>query len=467
MKLIDKLKIAVHSLMNNKTRSIITIIIVFIVSMLILSIMIIAINFSQNQNDIQRKYIDATSATINISKGKKTQDGYGYENVPLSDKEIEKILETTQKYEAICNRVSARLYANNLFSPQFNYEIDNRNILYTSNPMYFNTSYLSFLYPLGIDGIIAEGRIWTKDDVGKKNVWVTSQFISASSEKGLNLTIGDEIWLHFLFYDSSSSREELFSKNFIIQGIISSDVLYEYQKEQQYFEHANSDIFLDISYAMSIIDFSKSSSYGLNIEYTPPKTQYNFNEMYKMTESLVKEIEGIVEIPNSSYRLYIYSTIIESLKVARILSIFIILLASILSIIILALSIGSVANTIIISVDKNKKFIGLMKALGLKQKDVESIVKIEAIITIVIGITFSTFLILSIFPFFNSIISSIINGIFSYELLYIEYDIKTFLPVYLPIATIFVFLLMAFLFSRSSLRSISQMDVITIISEVS
>ena len=70
---------------------------------------------------------------------------------------------------------------------------------------------------------------------------------------------------------------------------------------------------------------------------------------------------------------------LSELNMSNIMSFAIIGAAAFLCLVLILLSIGSLANTIMISVDKNKKFIGLLKALGLNEKDLKSTINKKAI----------------------------------------------------------------------------------------
>ena len=142
----------------------------------------------------------------------------------------------------------------------------------------------------------------------------------------------------------------------------------------------------------------------------------------------------------------------------------VIAVAIFLGFVVLLLSIESVANTIMISVDKNRKFIGLLKALGLNQKGVKSLIKVEAFITILIGLVFGGLISFGTNGIMKLIVQSLIDQIFAYQ--DIDLIVKvTFNPL-LPLLTFIIFYLFAILFSKGSLRKISSQDVIETISEV-
>ena len=119
-----------------------------------------------------------------------------------------------------------------------------------------------------------------------------------------------------------------------------------------------------------------------------------------------------------------------------------------------------------ISVDKNKKFIGLLKALGLNEKDLKSTIKLESITTIVSGIILA-FLTIFIFKgLLSNLNTIIINSMFSDYLREIDYVTVFDLPIYVPIVVLLFFVAFTLLFARESMSKIAKTDPMSVISEV-
>lgn len=127
---------------------------------------------------------------------------------------------------------------------------------------------------------------------------------------------------------------------------------------------------------------------------------------------------------------------------------------------ILVISIGSVANSIIISVDKNKRFLGVMMAVGLRTGGVKRIVQYEALIIIMLA----TGLAFGLLKLFQRYFMPVIDFLMSLPG-FTDSSIVV-LPFYIPLITIVGFIAMALLFARKSLTKIINMDVISVISEV-
>lgn len=470
MRFWDKVKISFKSIINNRSRSILTIIIVFIVSSLILAIMMIALNFANNGLAISEESVRESTSYIYARR----YDMEGNTEIFFDNEEIVYIANELEKNRFLFNTITIDDYhSKNFFIPDQNYEHKSFNNLYNFvDPYYFNRKITSFNIPLNVENSIIDGDIWTDNDVNTNYIWVTDKFIKKKYEEGLSIKIGDSLWLnnYHLFRAGDNS---FYSLEFVVKGIISIESIKAHNRKIQENDNYSYDTLVDES-----IDVFCDMSYLANnpnvrflfnffrVSFIPPETKYDFNQFYKDIKGFVDVLDDRLKTDDPIHTI-VESSIISEFQLVQTINAFIIAFASGLGIFVLLLSIGSVANTIIISVDKNKKLIGLMKALGLKQNAVEDIVKIETTITILFGIALSTVSIFMAMPLFVSINNSLINSIYYYQLTYLEYTIKTNLPYYLPFGVAIVFILTTLLFSKSSLRDIAKMDVITILSEVS
>lgn len=472
MRFWDKTNIALRSIINNKSRSILTIIIIFIVSSLILSIMMIALNFSTNSYKISEISVRKSSSYFNAYRYE--EDRYNSVASRFSKEETMAIVDVIKENTFIFNDFSLDNYnEQHYFIP-----MENKQLTFPEfNKLQFYEHYTeqkitSFYIPFGVPNAVIAGRIWNENDVNTNNIWVTDVFINKAYQNGLLLEVGSKIWINTYTTDYETNEYRFTSIEYQIAGILSvdnikaySDALKEQYPHLYYSINTNVEIYCDISFLANTADaFPHFSSFSMS--YLPPTSTYDFNQLYENVENAYNQLKEITKT-TKPVQTNIYSTIIEEFKMIRIINAFIIGLAIGLGLFVLFLSIGSVANTIIISVDKNKKFIGLTKALGLKQKEVEDIVRIEATITIILGIILATIGLLIAINFFNYINTSLINSAFAYQLKELDYTIKTTIPIYLPISVGIVFVVMTLLFSKGSLQTISKMDVITIISEVS
>jgi ABC-type antimicrobial peptide transport system permease subunit len=383
----------------------------------------------------------------------------------LTKGEVLKMIGITDKYESIVQGVETdNPMGEFLYSKHITQAVSSDIIEQLDYNNKVTYRLLSFKFPYNKDYKLTSGRIWSESDVEKNYVWVTQSFVQEQAKGGNFIKAEDEIWFHTVFYsyneDTKLSNLQYYSEKFIIKGIM------DLGSNGEEFNGQSLDFFFDLRYGIATFDVKQLGSSNLKITFSPPKTRYKFDEVYELNENLMLDIKNSFKNLGENVRIEVESTLIEEFKLTRLLSAGVVLVSIFLGILIMFLSIGSVANTIIISVDKNKKFIGLLKAMGLKQRDVESLVKIEVAITISIGIVLSTIFMSFLLSSFDDLIEQLIYGLF-YQLAYMDFVVKTVVPLYLPISIIFVFLGTSLLFSKSSLHNISKMDVITIISEVS
>ena len=95
MKFFDRYKLSLHNIKNNKSRSILTTIIVFVISILMIFILSISISFSKNYNEIVMTYFQKSGEDITIE-----YYGYGENDMYHLDlTEYEKIKNVINEHE--------------------------------------------------------------------------------------------------------------------------------------------------------------------------------------------------------------------------------------------------------------------------------------------------------------------------------------------------------------------------------
>ena len=129
------------------------------------------------------------------------------------------------------------------------------------------------------------------------------------------------------------------------------------------------DLIVDASYLMGNLPnlYYTQATYYYNVS----QTNFNSKELTDKLDSFVNALNDVLPSEDSK-RGSVNCMALEDLSMSKIISLVIVALAAFLCLVLILLSIGSLANTIMISVDKNKKFIGLLKALGLNEKDLKS-----------------------------------------------------------------------------------------------
>lgn len=444
MKFIDTAKVAIHSILNNKSRNILTVIIVAIVSALVMFIVSLGISFNYNQTEASKKSFDENGVNYNIYGQILEQNQY------ISNEEIEKFNSILPNYKSIIDTVSY----NAQFRGNCSIYLENQN---SKNPISFDTRNIKVIdaenYYVNYKDFIINGSIWTKNDKNKNNIWLSDNYIMTLAENGFDLSVGDTLKINYTPYDKyQNTTDKIISLT--IKGIF---------KEQNN-GYRNHNMIIDINTFLNC--FSEEVD-GITMTYNPPKgCDYNFNEIYKQIKSFNEELLKIFpkQNVNGAERSRVYVDFIQQMKNSDFIGLIVVSLLIVLAFIVLILSIGSVANTIFISVDKNRKFIGLLKALGLNEKGVKQIIKVEAFIVIFVGLLFGGVILACTSGVVVKIVQMIINEMFAYQ--GIHHVVVSKFPFYLPFITFVFFYLFALIFSRGSLRKISSQDVIETISEV-
>lgn len=442
MKLLDTTKVACHSIWNNKSRSILTTIIVAIVSALIMFIVSFGLLFNDNQLKLNRQLFDKSGYSISIQS-----KYYNQSTEYISKSELNQFSDLVNEYDDIIDSIYMRP-SNNGLSLVLPNEINNDKI--PLNYMVMDTS----KFVVRNSGVITEGRLWNKGDVNKTHVWLSESYIASLAKKGIYLSIGDKINIELYEYDNNTNN---YQTEFTLIGIF-NEILDES------FQYNGLDVIFD--YRTFVNSFNAEID-SININYIPPTgVAYNFNLIYNRLKSFNNSLSNL--FPEYDQDIYtrerVYCNFVQQMDASILLGYIIILVSIVLGLIVLLLSIGSVANTIIISVDKNRKFIGLLKALGLNQKGVKKLIKVEAFITIFLGLMVGALIIFSANGLLEIVVKEILDSMFSFYDL--DINIVSRFNFLLPLITFIVFYLFAVLFSRGSLKKISSQDVIETISEV-
>lgn len=468
MKFFDLFKLSMHSIYYNKIRTLITVIIVFVVSLLIMVISILGLSFYESINSAYVALFEETGATFQLNSYYKSSDDGTNEWRNITQAEYEIMMREFLEYPELVDNI----YLNSYIENYYFYDLDTKPTsmeltnIYDSHEFYskyndsrINTEIISVWGDLDIrnKGVsyIKSGKLWNFEDEGSKKVWVSEAFIAKAASYGYFLDVGDWIVVSLSSWnwDGVTSSREVGAERLRIAGILLNSALEEL--------NVSNDVFIDIMTAFDII----GDNLNINnvVVVSEPKIGFIFNQEYKKMNTVVNNVNKLV--PPSKYRNRsedrFKCDIIESLKMTRIIGAVMNGACLFICFIILIISIGSVANSVIISVDKNKRFLGVMMAVGLRTSGVKKIVQFEALIMIIMatGIAYGILWLAS--DYFLPIID------FLMQLPGFTDSSKVVMPAYIPIATVLAFIGMALLFARKSLAKIINMDVISVISEVS
>lgn len=468
MRFPDIFKIALHNLRYNLSRTVLTVAIVTIVSTLMMTICLFGTTFYTNYLDLNELLFKLNGTTYTLYG--KNDDGKARRDNDVSEEELDALTQTAQKYRHVVDslRIDAQMSSSDgsqyifwgdVGVPQNEFEVDD----------WLKNDYVGFsmdkaefacfeLYDVRTEGFFYEGRSWTPADEGGNGVWLSTETVRKLEEKGVRVKVGDTLTLAYLLTSFIDFEAE--SGLFTLEGIYFAEAGAGFDNVQ------NSTPSLIVSArSMKKIFGEHFEMTAVSMRYNPPDADYIFNDVYSSMEQFTKEVNEKIP-PNIrkdvEYERFVCS-FVQEMKTVMIVGGLVLGVVVLLALIILLLSVGSVANTVVISVDKDRKFIGLMKALGLKQKGVVKIVTCQSLCMVVAGVAISVGLLFLAKSTVRSVIDSIITAIAGMAL---PVPISLSVPVLLPLVTALAFFGTALLFSRGSLKKIAKQDVIGTINEV-
>lgn len=427
MRFSDRMKLALHNFAQSRSRTILTVIIVFIVSALISAIVLMGLNYTLNTNKYIKEKFEKESSVYRFTAFPNFEIGSSIEITP---DEYSKLSGIISKHSNAIDNVYTR-------PSGFGYG--------SINNCYFYDYNFGFV----TDGALTEGRVWTKADAGTNAVWLSEAAIAALSDSLEEpLKPGEQVTV-----TNGQNAETIF----VIVGIIKNIQSTDYYEESP-------DFIIDFTYAYENL-YQYTNTGEIYMKFSAPQKKYRLNQIMNGIKAFVDEVN--ISFPKAVDPTYgneiprISNDILDEYEAVRLFNLVVAGLAVILGLIVLFLSIGSIANSVIINMDKNRRFTGLLKAMGLRHSSVKSIIYIEASVSIILGIMLSTIVLLSINRYLKQLMSALMGYIFERNI-----NVIFSMPVYLPFAVAAVFILTALLFARGSLRKIEKQDVISIISEV-
>ena len=135
--------------------------------------------------------------------------------------------------------------------------------------------------------------------------------------------------------------------------------------------------------------------------------------------------------------------------------------------VLLIISIGSLVNSVIISIDGSKKFIGLLKALGMRNRSLALAIVMEMVTLITAGVLIGYLLLLSLIAPLGNLISAIMGFAYSAYAEILVFSASFSTPIYVFFGALAVFLLLVYLFSKGALHKAIKSSPIEVINEVS
>lgn len=382
MRFSDKILIAFKSIGKNKSRSILTLIIVWIIGFVVLGIAAIGTSVSKT-----------TEVSIK-------NNFYNKEHEIIGRTQLRNLLSDT--YSRMIYEAALKENENHI-----NHIIISE---YVMDFRYYNDDFLQ----------ISEGQMPNKD-ISNKNY----------------------IYLHDLYKDEYKIGDicKLYNGNteFIVNGFFS------FGEDKWYY--------IDYEYALyNKLEGIQASYITLCVD-----DDANLDKTMKSINKLVGVMKQVFEYTNTELD-QIYSSYCNK-------HLYTFLFFGV-AIVFLLLTIGSISNMIIISMNENKKLYGLLKALGASDQDIFWISLLEGFIIIFIGVIMSFITLYITKPIVEGLVIFSIDNLVGYAINYggdITYICN--IPMYLPILFSVLFLVLSFAFSGFGVIKIAKKNPIEIIND--
>ena len=453
----DSYRISLHTIKENKSRSILTVVISMFLSALIMGLLCIAVSFSSNGNEILNR--------VYFGKDSYVSSNYVCPYIPqmVGQQEVFNI----DKYDTFLSVLNK----NKDTVAMVEYQTNVRTMIYP-------TIYTDSTYRASALFSIIEGRdIEPSNDIDE--VLVSSSYYEASLAWPEPYTIGS-IHKETIEYNRQlpAGRTEIRTAEitYKVVGIIASSDK-EYRMDGQ--RSQRGDVAPSMVFDVKAVLKASPEIYvsRANMYYLSKSDNTNVASAFSAIEKLMKDIDEAmpprIEVDKGG-PVVVYnpvsptsSAVFQEYQQLTRFQIIFIVAGSVIAVSLLLMSVGSLANSVIISIDRSKKFIGLLKALGLKGRELITIVVMESITLISIGVILGFALLFAFTAPLNMISNALTNTVYSRYMMMISYEATIQIPIYILFIGIALFVVTTLLFARSSLVKISKTDPIAVISEVS
>ena len=466
MKLPDTFRVACHNIRYNAGRTAVTVSIVAIVSALVMFLLLIGVSFRENLIAVARYRFSLGGAAYTMS-GPNTYDFHNNRKVgAITEEEYALYKERAAAHAEVCgyDEANSNLLGLSetgsdsflLFTGDFRgFEDTTAEDGWWAQPSeLYATSCTSV--PPGL--VFREGRVFSPEDSAGDAIFISREIKRQCENAGRIAEVGDKVLLLDL-----SRRAEVCS--FTIAGFYDGDLPF----------------FIGLDKLFEISRATEGRIYVQNIRMTfiPPAADYDYSATYasmkrftgEMTAALDQDYE-LEDMPGADLFAMLFSDVtrrftnsfVDEMRLVDVISAIVIGVFALLAFFVLLLSVGSVAGNVVISVDKNKKFFGMMKAVGLDKRGLKKLVLCELLLVVTAGVILGIGLLYALFPVANSIVVSIFD--YSWGAL-LPFAVSAAIPVWLPLSAALFFVLLTMLFARGSIRRIAAQDAMVTLSEVS
>lgn len=302
------------------------------------------------------------------------------------------------------------------------------------------------------------------------------------SEKYKDLGVNLSVSRHgFHLFDFRHFREKELK---IVQGELPHNYVgknHVYLPEELSEEYEINDLFPDYLGDFPVAGFYSSemyfcplldlSYYGENISGIDHFSfRYFYDEGRNINKDLItlNKLFGEVKTLFGSDSSRTFSDALANINLAKTVSVIVIASFAFLAAVLILLSVGSINNSIMLSIDQNKKFIGLMKTLGLKSKNLKDIIIIETFFTVIFGILAASISLIFLIVPIKELVIYLLEFFLRHEFIFVSETFKfhVFFPYYLPPITVFAVTFFSVFFSRAGIRGIIKANPVAIINEV-
>ena len=448
----DRYSFSLHTIKENKSRSFLTIIISSFLSILIMGLLCLGISFGRNGNDILNKIYFSHDAIVSVNYNNPLNRIAKQE--VFKEKYYDQYLETIKKHEEVISYINYTTNASNGF-------------VYTEPS-----------FPMAIGYQIVEGRNIVPSEAHNE-VIISQTYYSEMLKNGEDYSVGT------VHEDHSYMLKQLYNGRYIdVEATYNYKVvgIFALTGEQYAFDgnkrtpldngvvgigdigvafHANEEIYIS-----NIAFYYKSSVENVDSEAI-------FNKFKKLQSDLNDVLPRSVVVYTGGFELMIeeadpcYCMAYEQYELLNKYKYIFIGGGAGIGLVLLLMSVGSLANSVMISIDRSKKFIGLLKALGVNGRSLRHIIAYESITLISLGVLIGFGVLYALSYPLGLIESALVNSMYGSYVQSLGFVSSYYVPFYVLLGTIVVFVLLTLLFSRGSLRKIAKTDPIAVISEVS
>ena len=464
MRLTDSYAFSLHTIKENKSRSILTVAISAFLSLLIMGLMCIVISFIKNGTSILNKvFYENAIVTVDYANNQGT-----------SEKEMHDVVDKTY-HETLSgiiedhkDVVSYVLYNSNLYENGY------------STSMRMNFTEPNYPISTGID--IIEGRNILPTKQGEIREVIVSQTLYNSTlgtSNPYNVGSVHEDVLSFSYYDKYGVMQtKPLTLQFKVVGIYNfNDAVYIVNGAESTAFDSSVKMIGDVNiaydtnapevYMSSFTIYYKNSIEDVNPQAVTNKLnslKNDLNEKLPKRTYLSRNKAGLVTVTHRDGAEFRAGSMFESQKIYRWVFLGV---AGFVSLVLLLMSVGSLANSVNISIDSSKKFLGLLKALGVRGRALRRIITMESATLISVGLLIAFGLLFALSGPLGSIVTALTTSMYGSYINLTGYVCKYYVPIYVLLGAIVLFVSLTLLFARGSLRKIAKTDPMAVISEVS